>query len=121
VGGAQARNHMGGESSRGLLTPAWAPTSSGQASGGPGGACGPKRWGDGRAGFGPDPPGPPDASVNWESESWWWLQGHSLGPRRAAAWLDAAKAVKEGIGVKVEGGTRVASRGPTWRSATPPV
>jgi hypothetical protein len=35
-----------------------------QASGGPGGACGPDAWGDGMAGFGPDPPGPPDASVN---------------------------------------------------------
>src|SRR5690242_7577398 len=32
-----------------------------EASGGPGGACGPAAWGDGRAGLGPDPPGPPDA------------------------------------------------------------
>src|SRR5262249_55586202 len=29
---------------------------------GPGGACGPPSWGDGTAGGGPSPPGPPEAS-----------------------------------------------------------
>ena len=34
------------------------------ASAGPGGACGPKSWGDGTAVLGPSPPGPAEASLS---------------------------------------------------------
>jgi len=62
--------------------------------------------------WGPDPPGPPDASVN---------RGRHPGRPERPARAGAAQLVKEGFGVKIEGGTEVASRGPTGRSATPPV
>ena len=59
VGHAQARDHVGGGPGAGRLTRRGWRVAGGQASGGPGGACGPEAWGDGRAGLGPIRPDRP--------------------------------------------------------------